>query len=337
MESVIIDYRPGDTLFLFQEETGSQFLSRNERRTRGELLFVFNKPLQGDWAIEPVNFEPPESWFLKERNPAGDSIRYWITDQETSDNERLRFLVTYWKTGPSDSLSQVSDTVNMNFTAPVASRRQTRTEEIVTFEPVFNIRAGGNQELNKDMKISFPAPLSAYDPAKISLTTVQNSQSVARQFELVQDSLRIRNYHMKTDWIPGQEYRFFAEPGAFRSINGPESDSVEFRFSTREDDYYASIQLSLTGVDSPVILQLLDEKDQVLREYFTARDADIDIDFLPPQQNFRFKVIFDDNNNGKWDTGNYLQGIQPERVMIYEDFVPTRSNWEINAEWNLKE
>lgn len=336
-ESFVINYRLVDTLFLFQEETGNQFLSRNERRTRGEILFVFNKPLQGDWSIEPVNFEPSENWFMKERNPAGDSIRYWITDQETSDNDRLRFLVTYWRTGPSDSLSQISDTINMNYTAPVASRRQTRTEEIVTLVPDFNIREGGNQELNRDLKISFASPLSSYDLTKTSFTTIQNSLNVDRPFELVQDSLRIRNYQLQTDWVPGHLYRFYAEPGAFRNINGLESDTIELTFTTREEDYYGSILLNLTGVDSAVILQLLDEKDQVLREYFTDRDAEINIDFLPPQQNFRFKVIFDDNNNGKWDTGNYLKGIQPERVMIFEEFVPTRSNWEINEEWNLKE
>jgi hypothetical protein len=337
MGSVVIDYRPGDTLFLFQEETGNQYIIRNERRTRSDMLFVFNKPLQGEWAIEPINFEPPGNWFLKESNPAGDSIRYWITDEETRNNERLRFLVTYLKTGPSDSLSQTSDTVNMNFTVPAPSRRQSRTEEVITFAPAFNIRGGGNQDLNKDIRISFPAPLSAYDPAKTSLSTIQNSQSVNRKFELVQDSLRIRNYYLKTDWVPGQEYRFFAEPGAFRSIDGLESDTIELKFITREDDYYGSILLNLTGVDSPVILQLLDEKDQVLREYLTDCNSEISIAFLPPQQNFRFKVIFDDNNNGKWDTGNYLNRIQPERVMIYEELVPTRSNWEINEEWNLKE
>ena len=336
-EIFVIDYRPGDTLFLFQEEAGNQYLSRNERRTREELLFVFNKPLKEDWSIEPYNFEPPENWFMKERNRAGDSIRYWITDQQTRDNDMLRFLVTYWKTGPSDSLSQVSDTVNMNFTAPAPTRRQTQTEEIVILVPDFNIREGGNQELNTDLKISFASPLSLYDPDKTSFTTIQNSLNVDRQFELVQDSLRIRNYQLQTDWVPGHLYRFYAEPGAFRNFNGLESDTIDLTFTTREEDYYGNILLNLTGVDRHVILQLLDEKDQVLREYFTDRDAEINIDFLPPQQNFRFKVIFDDNNNGKWDTGNYLKGIQPERVMIFEEFVPTRSNWEINEEWNLKE
>ncbi|MGF1584546.1 MAG: Ig-like domain-containing protein [Bacteroidales bacterium] len=336
-ESFVINYRPGDTLFLFQEESGNQYLSRNERRTREELLFVFNKPLQEDWSIEPDNFEPPENWFMEERNPAMDSIRYWITDQEIRDNDRLRFLVTYWKTGPSDSLSQVSDTVNMNFTAPATTRRQARTEEIAKLVPAFNIREGGNQELNTNLKVSFATPLSSYDQDKISFTTIQNSHVVDRQFELVQDSLLIRNYQLQTDWVPGHLYRFYAEPGAFRNINGIESDTIDLTFTTREEDYYGSILLNLTGVDSPVVLQLLDEKDQVLREYFTVRDAEINIDFLPPQQNFRFKVIFDDNNNGKWDTGNYLKGIQPERVMIFEEFVPTRSNWEINEKWNLKE
>jgi hypothetical protein len=333
----VYNFMHGDTLFLFQEETGRQYISRNERPERGEMLFVFNQPLEGEWSIRPVNFEPPENWYIKERNPSNDSIRYWITDQETSNINQLRFVVTYWTTGPSDSLKQVSDSLNMNYTVPAATRRQTaQAEAPASFVPVFGIRSGGTQELNKNLRISFPVPISSMDQSKLNLMAVQNNLASAGNFELVQDSLRIRNFHLKTNWIPGQEYRILAEPGAFTSIYGQESDSIDFAFKTREDDFYGSILLNLTGVDSHIILQLLDEKDQVLREYFRNTDGVIEIDYLQPQ-NFRFKVIFDDNNNGKWDPGNYLEGIQPERVKIFRELTATRSNWAIQVKWDLSE
>jgi hypothetical protein len=330
----VFNYVQGDTLYLFTEKTGRQFISRNERRERSELLFVFNRPLEGEWSIEPVNFTPPENWKIIEKNPANDSIRFWITDRETQEINQLRFLVTYMATGPSDSLRQVSDSLNMNYTPPVSPRRQAQADETPVLGHNFGITARGNQDLNKNLRISFPVPLSSVDLSKTKLTTTSNNSVVQRRFQLVRDSVRIRNYNIVTSWVPGHEYRFVAEPGAFTGINGLRSDSIDFTFTTREEDYYGRIFLDLTGVESHIILQLLDERDNVLREYFTDRDMELNIDYLPAQR-YRLKVIFDDNNNKKWDTGNYLKGIQPERVTIYRDEVTTRPNWDIEVSWDL--
>jgi len=47
------------------------------------------------------------------------------------------------------------------------------------------------------------------------------------------------------------------------------------------------------------------------------------------------KAIYDVNGNGKWDTGNYLEHRQPERVFFYDRPVELRSNWDVEAAWEL--
>ncbi len=327
--------RPDDTLFMFKEETGRQYILRNERKKRGELLFIFNLPLRKEWSIDPVNFEPPENWKLVEKNPQPDSIRYWITDEKTRNIDNLRFLVSYRATGPSDTLEHVSDSINMNYTPPLRSRRQTaEQEDDPVMEVSFGIRSGGNQELNKNFKITFPVPLSHLDISKTELAVIQNNEFLPQDFEMTSDSLRIRNYYLSTDWVPGQDYRFTAKPGAFKDIFGLESDSIEFKFQTREEDHYGRIILNLSGVRDNIILQLLDERDYLMREYYFENDDELIIGYLQPQK-YRLKVIFDTNNNRKWDTGNYLQGIQPERVMFYREVIAIRPNWDIEIKWDL--
>jgi hypothetical protein len=330
----VFNYVQGDTLFLFTEEVGRQYVSRNERNQKNDLLFVFNRPLEGEWSIEPVDFSPPENWKIVEKNPANDSIRFWVTDKETQEINQLRFLVTYMATGPSDSLRQVRDTLNMIFTSPASPRGRAQNDESPSLGHNFGISANGNQDLNKNLRISFPVPLSSVDLSKTELATISDNNVTRRRFELKRDSVRIRNYNIVTNWLPGHEYRFLAGPGAFTGINGLQSDSIDFTFTTREEDFYGRIFLDLTGVENHIIIQLLDEKDNVLREFYTDKDKELNIDYLPAQR-FRFKVIFDDNNNRKWDTGNYLMGIQPERVMIYSDEITTRPNWDIEVSWYL--
>ena len=44
---------------------------------------------------------------------------------------------------------------------------------------------------------------------------------------------------------------------------------------------------------------------------------------------YNLRIIHDMNNNGKWDTGNYLKKIKPEKVVHYNDTIKVRANWVI--------
>jgi hypothetical protein len=330
-----INFPAGDTLFLFQEETGRQFVKQNERTGRGELLWVFNFPLTREWSIEPLNFEPAGDWALVEKNRRNDSIRYWITDPDVLKIDNLRFLVSFWATGPSDSLRMISDTLNMNFAAPRAAPRGRQADDTPAgLSHEFSIRKDGNQELNRDLIITFPEPLSKIDLAKIRLASVHNNETRSHRFEITRDSLRFRNYRLKTEWVPGRNYRLIADPGAFTGIYGQVSDSIDFTFKTREQDHYGRILVDVKGVEGPVIIQLLGENKNVLKEFHIRKDTEVIFDYLQPQK-YSLKAIFDSNDNGVWDTGNYLKGIQPERVLLFREVIATRSNWDIRESWDL--
>jgi hypothetical protein len=49
------------------------------------------------------------------------------------------------------------------------------------------------------------------------------------------------------------------------------------------------------------------------------------------------KVIFDDNGNRKWDSGNLLSKRQPERVIINSKQIKVLSDWEIEEEIQIRE
>ena len=53
-----------------------------------------------------------------------------------------------------------------------------------------------------------------------------------------------------------------------------------------------------------------------------------------PAGEIKFRIIEDMNGNGKWDTGNVVERLQPERAEIYandegEDTFATKTNWEV--------
>jgi len=41
------------------------------------------------------------------------------------------------------------------------------------------------------------------------------------------------------------------------------------------------------------------------------------------------RFIYDENGNGKWDTGTYLENKQPEKVVYFSGKFDVRSGWDL--------
>jgi hypothetical protein len=47
------------------------------------------------------------------------------------------------------------------------------------------------------------------------------------------------------------------------------------------------------------------------------------------------RVTLDENNNGIWDTGNFLTRKQPETVKFFDQIIELRANYELNETFNI--
>jgi hypothetical protein len=52
---------------------------------------------------------------------------------------------------------------------------------------------------------------------------------------------------------------------------------------------------------------------------------------LPPGT-FQVRIVYDDNQNGKWDSGNLLKRIQAEKISIMPKQVKVIPDWELEEE-----
>lgn len=79
------------------------------------------------------------------------------------------------------------------------------------------------------------------------------------------------------------------------------------------------------------IVQVVDPQDKVVASI--ANNPKPVFRYLPPKT-YRVRVVVDTNGNGMWDTANYLQNREPERVVYYlnsdkKSEIPLRANWEV--------
>ena len=68
------------------------------------------------------------------------------------------------------------------------------------------------------------------------------------------------------------------------------------------------------------------ESKQQQQEQTQAKGAFVIIEETAPGK-YKIKVIFDRNNNGRWDTGNYIEKEQPENVLFFNKLIEIRPNW----------
>ena len=93
--------------------------------------------------------------------------------------------------------------------------------------------------------------------------------------------------------------------------------------------------MQVDSLDRPAILQLLNSKDEAIMERMISGETKEKFSILNPGK-YKFRLIMDDNQNGKWDTGRYIKHIQPEEVLIYDKEITLKANWEMEEVWVIK-
>jgi hypothetical protein len=83
-----------------------------------------------------------------------------------------------------------------------------------------------------------------------------------------------------------------------------------------------------------LLLQLLNEKGEMLRSQKLTNYETISYLNLKPG-NYKAQIIIDGNNNNEWDTGNFLNKQQAEKIIFLNTTMNLRANWDLEEEWKL--
>ena len=206
----------------------------------------------------------------------------------------------------------------------------------------FNL-TGNNLPLNTNLQLNF---LSLIDTLKTNLSKLKiTSKEDSAIYKMPVNARWITPYKLQltTKFKPAVNYKLKIDSAAFYSENKLYNDSVEINFKTEtKTDFGKLILKFLLNKKQNYIIQLINDKGQVVREHFlqlglaSSNAVTIDfIDVLPAT--YKIKIIFDDNEDNKWNTGNYLLKKQPEHIIIYPKAIKIVSDWEVEEEIIIKE
>ena len=300
---------PNDSLYkltLFKEEVNYKAVKPKQA---GETKIIF--PYEGDYESIRIKVlgEKPEGYATRiVKDDKTDTLYYWYKPKFEADS--TLFLVT--------NKTQV-DTFNHRFRSLEADSLEIKS---IT---------SGNVNYDQDFTLSATTPLSSIDTTKISII---DKDSLNVPYKVLYDSISNR-YKFPVEKQEGQQYKVTMLPETFKDFyDGVNKDTLNFSFKTKMKSEYGNIRVNLRNATFPLIVQLTNDKGEVFYEKYTTESPVVDFTNLPPKL-YKLRVIHDTNGNGKYDTGNYLLGIQPERVSYSPPIEEVRSNFDFIIEFEL--
>lgn len=329
-------YPDNINLFLFEEDRKEQYLSSFERPVREKCCFIFNRILLDSLEIRILNSNIGDSRYYLEREPSNDTIYYWIRDSIVNNIDSLMFELSYIVDYENGEPVNKMDTVNLFFRG-IKTEKPIENEEFLLKMNSDRINPSGTDP-GKDIILNFSQPVNIIDTARIQYYEIVDSIETVLTYKIENQKpgfFRKFNLPIKTE--AGKNYKIIIEPKAFYDIYDNYNDSLIISFKTRNEDYYGSLVFNITGINSPGFLELIKNKTDVFRSIDVIDNGDYKFARLDPGS-YLIRYIFDTNENGKWDTGDYLKNIQPERILYYNmEEIKVKSNWEIKENWAISE
>ena len=171
-------------------------------------------------------------------------------------------------------------------------------------------------------------PIVSIDQSLVSV--MQDSLPVP--FELSQiDSRKFALYFAKK---PGQAYEILFQNEALTDLYGRLNDSIVLKTVVATDEEKAIVKFKINAADNrPKIFELLRGNQAIKRIPFTT-EIKFDMSYIEPGK-YGIRVIWDDNQNNRWDVGNLRTREYPEQVMYYPKPIELRANWEMDVVWEI--
>ncbi len=246
-----------------------------------------------------------------------DTLRLWYQqDVEANWNIYLQ-QDTLFKDTVYVEVPSKSEFLN---TARLQLERRQAANSATTFNP------------GKQIAIAFNHPLKAIDTSKIHLYADTLRKLIKPQINI--DSTNRRNLLVRYAWKEGLPYELELLPAALTDWFGIQNDTILRSYKADLFKKFGIINLNVTNLDEEqhYLIRVLSSKNEVVGEFrpFGSAEFSQQLRFLPAGK-YSVEVINDQNNNGRWDTGNYDKKLQPEAIQITE-LEELRSNWELDAQ-----
>ncbi|MFS2187497.1 Ig-like domain-containing protein [Mucilaginibacter sp. Mucisp84] len=293
-------------LNLFKQDPEKFRVSEKRFDTDGKLLLVFNKGLTQPAikVIYPANVDDRKQVsFSRTKDTASVYLRNMNFDS-------LRVAI-FDKGKPIDTIYQLKRK-NESFTRVVTTSYNMGNDS--------KLKPGGN------LVITASIPIENFEQSQITL----NEDSVATSdYTIQKDTGNYKLLNLKYRWRESSKYELILNEGALTDIYGDKNKRLSKKFQINKLDNYSQLTVKLTVPDTSkaYVVELLSEDKKLIQSDPITKNTSLVYKGILAAK-YYVRIIYDENKNGKWDSGNVRLKRQPENIWLNEKLITLRPNWE---------
>ncbi len=342
----------------FTEAHQELHLLKTERPTPETFSIYFTAPSDTLPAIKGLNFEGVED-FILEKSTHNDSLIYWITDTLVAYKDTLTMSLTYLDTDTLGQLVPRTDTLDLIPKITHQRRQKDLQKKIEDWEKQqekmkrrqkekykpqpnpylrqefsYKVKPSGSISPLQNVQFTFEEPIASLDTTAFRFYKKQDTLWIEEPYLFLPVERDMRSYTLYAEWHAGEKYKFEADSNAVTSILGKESNPIKKEISVSSEDDFSALFIQLILADTGAVVQLMDHGDKVVRSAKAVNNR-TDFFYLKPGE-YYLRLFIDKNGDGKWTTGEYETGTQPEEVFYFPKPLSLKARWEVEQDWDVR-
>ena len=347
---------------MFTDKTfKAQRLVEAVRGDRKKITLYFNTALP---TIDSLVLDsiPSEKIIFDPRTKGKDTLNLWLNMPDEKLPDTIKGSITYYRHDSIRQLVKTTESIKVawKYTETKEEQKEREKEERERkkaeeegreYTPPkkanpFKYKSTASGEINpeKGFEINLDFPLVEFDSTSVKLYKLEGDDKnpteteVERHFE--RDTLNIGRYFVRAKWESKSKYRFYIPQGSMTDVMGYQNDSISSSFSTFDPEKFSKIVLTVKGEEGKkYIIQQTDASSKTQQQIEGVTSGQYTINFVSPGE-IRIRIIEDTNGNGRWDAGDVVNRLQPERSEMFindkgEDLFATKANWDIEIDIDM--
>jgi uncharacterized protein (DUF2141 family) len=117
--------------------------------------------------------------------------------------------------------------------------------------------------------------------------------------------------------------------GAIKTSSSQFSEEFKTTVKIASEKDYGAIEINTANFKEPIVVELIKDSKAIDKLILYESNKGSFTNLTPGE--YQFRVIADENKNGKWDTGNLDKQIQPEKIYWFTTPTKVRANWEVEV------
>lgn len=287
--------------------------------------FMFNNLAPGRFAIYALKDDGAKRYLSKEQLFAfGDSAI------ETGTQPRNIMLYAFLE---KDTAQKSTSTISLPDEEPENNLKRGERARPQVLKIQTNL-SDGRLDLLSNLELNFsPVPLRKFDSTKVILTDTAYKPLTGYHFKMDTSNKKVTLIY---PWPENTQYNLLLDSTFAEDTSGKKllrSDTLSFQTKTTTD--YGSVRLRFTNLqlDKSPLLQFI--QGDAVKFSHAFKNNQFSQKLFPPGE-YELRIVFDENKNGEWDTGQFFkQRRQPEKVQRIDRKINVKANWDNEVDITL--